>query len=204
MKRTAWIFLSMTLLFGCDSNDKSPKNEAEGTGNSLFGMENLVAWCIIPYDSKERTPRQRAEMLNELGFSRMAYDWREEHLPQFPEEIETLNQHRIHLEAAWLWVDQRASDGLLPEHDRVFDALDATGTATVIWLGIDEGFYEGLQDSDKIEKIAGLLHHVHERASVSGSRVALYNHGGWIGVPENQVRTIEASGLKDIGIVYNF
>ena len=30
------------------------------------------------------------------------------------------------------------------------------------------------------------------RAAETGSRVALYNHGGWFGEPENQVRIIEA------------
>ena len=32
----------------------------------------------------------------------------------------------------------------------------------------------------------------------------LYNHGDWFGDPRNQIRIIEKSGLKNIGMVYNF
>jgi sugar phosphate isomerase/epimerase len=36
-----------------------------------------------------------------------------------------------------------------------------------------------------------------------GCKVALYNHGGWYGEPENQIRLIQAIGLPNVGIVYN-
>ena len=34
----------------------------------------------MPFDSKKRTPEERIDMLEELGFTRYAYDWRTEHL----------------------------------------------------------------------------------------------------------------------------
>src|SRR5262245_59245051 len=34
----------------------------------LFARENLVAWCIVPFDSKKRGPEERAAMLKKLGF----------------------------------------------------------------------------------------------------------------------------------------
>ena len=34
-------------------------------------------------------------------------------------------------------------------------------------------------------------------------QVALYNHGGWFGIPENQLRLIDAIDLPNVGIVYN-
>lgn len=170
----------------------------------LFDRNNLVAWCIIPYDNQNRTPQERAEMLTELGFSRMAYDWREEHLPRFPEEIRTLQEYDIDLTAAWLWIDERAADGLLPEHDLIFEAIEEAGVSTSIWVGMHENFYEGQSEPEKVEKVADMIRLVRERARVSGSTVALYNHGGWMGVPENQVRIIEAAGEEDLGIVFNF
>ena len=33
--------------------------------------------------------------------------------------------------------------------------------------------------------------------------MALYNHGGWFGEPENQIAIIERLGLPNVGIVYN-
>src|SRR3954463_5065896 len=45
----------------------------------LFARENLIAWCIVPFDSKHRGPEERAAMLERLGFRHFAYDWRGEH-----------------------------------------------------------------------------------------------------------------------------
>ncbi len=170
----------------------------------LFSMDNLVAWCIIPYDNQDRTPLQRAGMLRELGFTRMGYDWRVRHLPDFPEEIRTLQKFDIELTSVWLWIDDRAADGLLPEHNRIFDALEDAGVSTSIWIGLHENVYAGLRDAQKVAKVAGIIDLVYERARKSGSSVSLYNHGGWAGVHENQVRIIRASKYEDIGIVFNF
>ena len=40
--------------------------------DDLFRRENLVAWCIVPFDSQHRTPEQRAEMLVKLGIHQLA------------------------------------------------------------------------------------------------------------------------------------
>ena len=50
---------------------------------SIFQRENIAAWCIVPFDSKQRGPVERAEMLNRLGITKLAYDWRAEHIPTF-------------------------------------------------------------------------------------------------------------------------
>lgn len=54
-------------------------------------------------------------------------------------------------------------------------------------------------ESDRIRPIA-------EAAASIGCKVALYNHGGWFGEPENQIAIIErlrSQGNKNVGIVYN-
>src|SRR4051794_11644565 len=56
--------------------------------NELFARKNLVAWCIVPFDSQKRGPEERAQMLEKLGFSKFAYDYRAEHIPTFDAEIE--------------------------------------------------------------------------------------------------------------------
>ena len=45
--------------------------------NRLFARDNLVAWCIVPFDAAKRNSADRVQMLRELGLSRCAYDWRE-------------------------------------------------------------------------------------------------------------------------------
>jgi hypothetical protein len=172
--------------------------------NGLFSMDNLTAWCIIPYDTKNRSPLERARMLRELGFRKMAYDWRDQHLPHFPEEIRVLRDHGIELAAVWLWIDEIDGDGLQADQEFIFNALEDAGVGTSIWVGFHENVHAGLPDDQKVARVAGIVDRLQERARKSGSRVALYNHGGWVGIPENQVRIIRASRFNDIGIVFNF
>src|SRR5262245_25393483 len=61
--------------------------QAEVNGPALFSRGNLIAWCIVPFDSKKRGPEERATMMKRLGFERFAYDWRAEHVPTFDAEV---------------------------------------------------------------------------------------------------------------------
>src|SRR3954451_9829406 len=70
-------------------------------GEGIYARKNLVAWCIVPFDAKKRTPAQRAEMLERIGIHRYAYDWRAEHLPTFDRELTELQKHHIELTAVW-------------------------------------------------------------------------------------------------------
>src|SRR4029079_7277044 len=67
----------------------------------LFSRDNLVAWCIVPFDAKKRGPEERAEMLARLGITKFAYDWRDEHIPTFDKEIDELQKRKIELYAWW-------------------------------------------------------------------------------------------------------
>ena len=75
--------------------------DTKADANAIFARDNLVAWCIVPFDAKQRTPEQRAEMLARIGLKRFAYDWRGQHLPTFDAEIAALKRHRIELTAVW-------------------------------------------------------------------------------------------------------
>ena len=39
----------------------------------VFSRGNLVAWCIVPFDNKKRSPEERAQMLVKLGITKFAY-----------------------------------------------------------------------------------------------------------------------------------
>ena len=67
----------------------------------VLRRENLVAWCIVPFDAAKRGPAERATMLKELGIMRCAYDWREEHVPTFEQEILEYKKHGIEYFAFW-------------------------------------------------------------------------------------------------------
>lgn len=70
-------------------------------GNDLYARANLVAWCIVPFDAKKRTPEERAAMLERMGIRKLAYDWRDEHLLTFDREIAALQKHGVELTAVW-------------------------------------------------------------------------------------------------------
>jgi sugar phosphate isomerase/epimerase len=161
----------------------------------VFDREHLVAWCIVPFDAKKRSPAERVEMLKELGFKKYAYDWRAEHLPTFDEEVGLLKKAGIELTAVWF------PAGLNDDAKRLFAVIEKHKISPQLWVMFAEP--PAKEQAAKVREAARALRPVVEAAGKLGCRVALYNHGGWAGEPENQIAVIEALGLKNVGIVYN-
>jgi sugar phosphate isomerase/epimerase len=189
------IIVSMGLA-ACTSGDSS--------GDPLFEKENLVAWCIVPFDSENRAPQERAEMLNDLDLKQFAYDYRDEHIPPFKLEIETLRDHHIKLSAVWLWVNPRWEEPLNNAGREVFDILRETGTQTEIWVGFPDNAFEGISDDACLSMAVEVVRKILQEAMELGCTIALYNHGGWFGEPVNLIRIIKSVGSEKIRIVYNF
>jgi sugar phosphate isomerase/epimerase len=60
-----------------------------------------------------------------------------------------------------------------------------------------------LDQEAKVKHAAAALRPTAETAAKAGCSVAIYNHGGWGGEPENMVAVCEAVKLPNVGIVYN-
>ncbi|MFM1919105.1 MAG: hypothetical protein RLZZ303_739 [Candidatus Hydrogenedentota bacterium] len=165
----------------------------------LFERDNLVAWCIVPFDARKRGPEARAEMLARLGFKHFAYDWRDEHIPTFDEEIETLKRWGITLSAFWF------PAGLNEQAQAILDALKRNGVKTQLWVTMGGGEIECTPEEHaaRVRQHADALRPVVAAAAEIGCTVGLYNHGGWFGEPENQIEIIEALAAPNVGIVYN-
>ena len=161
----------------------------------LFAQDNLVAWCIVPFDAKKRSPAERVEMLQKLGFKKYAYDWRAEHLPTFDEEVTLLKKAKIELTAVWfpasLGADAQKLLAVVKKHE----------VKPQLWITMGEP--AGTDQAAKVDAAAKAIKPIAEEAAKLGCSVALYNHGGWFGEPKNQVAIIEALKLKNVGIVYN-
>lgn len=157
----------------------------------VFARANLVAWCIVPFDGKQRTPAQRAEMMDRIGIERYAYDWRDPHLPTFEDELAQLKKHGIELTGVWF---PESLDG----NARILlDALAKHGVKTQLWVS---------SGASSVEAGANAIRTIAREAATIGCTVGLYNHGGWFGEPENQIRIIEQLKLEEIsnvGLVYN-
>ncbi len=175
----------------------SSPSDAATVGSALFAPENLVAWCIVPFDAKKRGPQERVAMLRELGFTRYAYDWRAEHLPTFDEELRLLKANDIKLEAVWfpaaLDEDARTILDLLKKHD----------LHTQLWVTMGDPATNHQEQAAKVSVAVETLASIAREAAAIGCRLELYNHGGWFGEPENQIEIIRALAMPNVGIVYN-
>ncbi|HET9486854.1 MAG TPA: xylose isomerase [Chryseosolibacter sp.] len=170
----------------------------------LYSKNNLVAWCVVPFDKMKRNPEQRAAMMKELGITQLAWDWRDEHLPLMEEEIKTLRKNNIKLKSVWFWVNGGEGKVMDEANHFILKTLKDNNVKTELWLSFNDRYFEGLSDSGKLTKAVSAVGEINRRAREIGCTVHLYNHGSWFGEPENQVRIIEALGTKNIGIVYNF
>lgn len=159
----------------------------------VFAKENLVAWCVVPFDANKRGPEERAAMLERLEFTKLAYDWRAEHVPEFEAEIKALKEHGIAFFAFW---------GLHEDMFRLFGKYDIHPQ---VWLTVpDPG--EGSRE-EKVRRAGALMLDAAQRTRELGCKLGTYNHGGWGGEPENMVAVCKwlrnETGSDHVGIVYN-
>lgn len=168
----------------------------------LFARTNLLAWCIVPFDAKKRGPEERAAMLEQLGITQLAYDYRAEHIPTFDAEMEALRRHRIRLRAWWF-------PGALNDEARlILDVLRRHELRGVqLWVtGGGPPTAAAEEQQRRVEAEAERLRPLANEAAKLGGHLALYNHGGWFGEPDNQLAIIQllhARGVTNVGIVYN-
>lgn len=207
----SWLGLAVggLLLGGCGGSfatRAADRADAAGTSRRaatpLFARTNLVAWCVVPFDAGKRTPAQRAAMLQRLGFGWLAYDYRAEHVPTFDDELVQLSKHNVRL-LAW-WFPGELND----EARHILDVLKRHDQRGVqLWVsGGGEPVRDAAEEKARVGAEVRRLRPIAEAAARQDCVVALYNHGGWFGEPENQIKIIQRlkeDGISNVGIVYN-
>ena len=177
-------------------------------GKDKIKIENqdLYPWCIVAFDSLERTPQQRIDMLKDLGFNKYAYDWRDKHLKQTSEELKLATENNIEVISVWLWMNaKRDSLGKLsPGNERFFDIVEQSGLKTTFWVSMSENFFKDLDQEQSLERASNFVDFVAEKSKKLGCKVALYNHGGWFGNPYNEIEIIKKLPQHELSLVYNF
>ena len=172
--------------------DNRPLHAAEVS--SVFARQNIAAWCIVPFDSLKRDPAQRAEMVAKLGLRKVAYDWRNQHVPEFEQEIQEYKKHGIEFFAFW------------GAHEDAFKLFEKYNLHPQIWQSAVSPSAD-LGREAQIQKAAEALLPRVARARELGCPFGIYNHGGWGGEPENLVAVCEYlrkhHGASHVGIVYN-
>jgi len=174
---------------------------------SLFSKENITPWCIVPFDVKQRTPQARAEMLQRLGFSKLAYDWRDVNIPEFDEEVAQLKKHGIRMTAFWWNGGLPANENELKASERMnmqIDFLKRNSLNLEVWMTLSDGNLKHESDEVKYTQLAHQIDILAGELKKINCRLGLYNHGGWGGMPKNMVETIKRVKSDNVGIVYNF
>ena len=173
---------------------QSGDHERLDAANNSFDLEKLVAWCIVPFDAKKRGPVERVAMLKRLGLKRVAYDWRQEHVPTFEQEILEYRKHGIEFFAFWDW------------HDSLEPLIGQYSVRPQIWK-TNPSPQKGTP-SERVASAAKSLLPLVTKTGDLGLKLGLYNHGGWGGRPENLVSVCdylrEHHQADHVGIVYNF
>jgi sugar phosphate isomerase/epimerase len=182
------LLIFTTLTFAANPSPRDP-----------FAPENLVAWCIVPFDAKKRGPEERAQMLDQLGIKRFAYDYRAEHIPTFQAEMDAVKTHGIEL-VAW-WFPTTLND----EARSILGVIERNGLHPQLWvMGGGDAVHSPEEQTRRVEAEADRIRPIAEAAAKIGCKVALYNHGGWFGDPGNQVMILAKLQMPNVGIVYNF
>lgn len=197
MKYYLMIFIG-TILMTISCKDKNKGH--------VIDIENIYAWCIVPFDSLERSAEERISMLKRMGINKYAYDWREKHLTSMAEELRLAKMNDIDVIAIWMWIEgnRDSVDGLNSSNEKVFSIIEKTGYNGQIWVSFNANFFENLSDSEAVKKGAEMIAYLSKKANDLDCKIALYNHGDWFGDPKNQIKIIEALPNEDLGLVYNF
>jgi sugar phosphate isomerase/epimerase len=167
-------------------------SDVAARAKELFRRDNLVAWCIVPFDAKQRGPEDRAAMLEKLGFKHYAYDWRPNHIPEFDREWDSSAKLGVALDAFW---------ATPPDLPGLLASFEKRGLKPSFWVMAHAP--AELDQAAKVKHAADALRPLAETAAKAGCRVSIYNHGGWGGEPENMVAVCEALAMPNVGIVYN-
>lgn len=195
-----FITLSAAMLFPF----KHANSQPAARNGDVFSRNNLVAWCIVPFDNKNRTPEERARMLVKLGISKFAYDWREVHVPYFDREMDAIKRYHIKLQAFWM---PYGPDPVLNIHYKeILALLKRHGIKTQLWwsYGSEDDALKNLSQREKVVAVGKMATAMAKDAAEIGCTVGLYGHGGWFGEPENELSVLQYVKMKNLGIVYNF
>jgi hypothetical protein len=182
--------LALCLLLILSAIGQLPAQKKE---SKVWAHDNLVAWCIVPFDAKKRGPAERAAMVAKLGIKKVAYDWRGEQVATFEEEILQYKKHGIEFFAFWSW------------HDAIEPLIKKHGIRPQIWRTLPSPKKDTQQE--KIVASVKAMLPLAEKTKALGLKLGLYNHGGWGGEPANMVAVCQAlrqEGHEQVGIVYNF
>jgi len=121
-------------------------------------------------------------------------------------ELTLANKNDIEVISVWLWLNvKRDSLGTLSlANERIFETIKKLKLQTTLWVSFSNNFFEGLTQEQSINRAIEMINFVNNKAEALGCKIALYNHKGWFGNPENQIEIIKALPQLNLSMIYNF
>lgn len=197
MRTIFYIFSLIVILTSCATKKANPKE--------LFAKENLLPWSIVAFDSQERSPVERVDMIKELGYDQYAFGGRKQHFKTMANEIRYARSQQIDIPVVWLYITPFDKPGKLREEaELIFKALEETRHSCELWVGISPKVFNDMNDEEAFVKANSLIEYISKRAAAVNCTIALYNHGGWYGKPKNQLAILKSLPNESIKMVYNF
>jgi sugar phosphate isomerase/epimerase len=174
--------------------------------NFLIKANEVTPWCIIGFDSKDRTPNERITMIKEMGFKQYGYNKGKGNLNEMKEEFRLARNNNIKITSIFLWLNaERDTIGKLsPSNQELLRNLKDLKTKPAIWLSFSNNFFEKLNQEESIELSLKMIKFVKMKADDLGCTLALYNHHGWFGNPYNQIKILQKLDEDNVTMVYNF
>lgn len=189
----------VTLFFCCLLACNTEKTEA-------IPINDVSPWCIIGFDSADRSPLQRIEMLKDLGLSKYGFNKGKGDLGTMKAEFKLANDHNIAINSIFIWLNaKRDSIGKLsPSNLEILKNLKEIEAKPTLWVSFSDNYFEGKNQEASVLLATDMIKYIKTQADEIGCKVALYNHHGWFGHPYNQLEILSKLDVDDITMVYNF
>lgn len=172
----------------------------------LFEVSQVSPWCIIGFDSLDRTPEQRIAMLEEMGFTKYGFNKGKGDLTTMKREFQLAKEHEIEIPSVFLWLNaKRDSVGTLSAANlELLTNLKEIDQKPTLWVSFSDNFYKNTSHEEAVKLSIDMIRYVQTQASQIGCEIALYNHHGWFGNPYHQLEILERIKDPKLTMVYNF
>jgi hypothetical protein len=132
IKRCRSIAFTAALTFSLSVTGAVAQAGVKDGTTALWAHDNLVAWCVSPWDAKKRGPEELAQMLEKLGFKHFSFiSLSDDSTAELDAQIEALQRHGIELTAAYLMSDPDA-----PVTKRILEVLKRRGIHPQLWVSL--------------------------------------------------------------------
>lgn len=181
-------------------------NTASNANSTIIDASKVSPWCIIGFDTEDRSPQERIAMLQELGLSSYGFNKGRGDFSTMKEEFSLAKENDIDINSIFVWLnaDRDTTGKLSPSNQLIFDNLKEIDQKPTLWLSFSNNFFKELDQEASIALSVEMIKFIKLKADKIGCDLALYNHRGWFGNPHNQVEILERLNDKSLTMVYNF